>query len=45
MPPADPRLQYPVIANTSPEVDVEDEDILINPTVQFIIGGPDGDTG
>ena len=39
-------LVTPVIANVLPDGwMVEDEDILINPTGQFIIGGPDGDTG
>ena len=39
-------LITPVIANVLPDGwMVEDDDILINPTGQFIIGGPDGDTG
>jgi S-adenosylmethionine synthetase len=38
----------PYIEKTIPEnllKDLDDKDIYINPTGQFIIGGPDGDTG
>jgi S-adenosylmethionine synthetase len=39
-------LVTPVIENVLPKGwMLDDEDILINPTGQFIIGGPDGDTG
>ena len=39
-------LVTPVIANVLPDGwMVTDEDLLVNPTGQFVIGGPDGDTG
>ena len=39
-------LVTPVIANVLPDGwMVSGDDLLINPTGQFIIGGPDGDTG
>ena len=40
------NLVTPVIANVLPDGwMVEGEDLLINPTGQFVIGGPDGDAG
>lgn len=40
------RLILPIIEKTLPEGWMpKDEDILINPTGKFVIGGPDGDTG
>jgi len=42
------ELIYPYIKKTIPEnflKDLKDKDVYINPTGQFIIGGPDGDTG
>lgn len=40
------RLILPIIERTLPEGWMpKDEDILINPTGKFVIGGPDGDTG
>ena len=40
------RLILPIIEETLPEGWMpKDEDILINPTGKFVIGGPDGDTG
>ena len=41
-------LVYPYIKKSIPEnllKDLDDKEIYINPTGQFIIGGPDGDTG
>ncbi|MDB9890894.1 methionine adenosyltransferase [Alphaproteobacteria bacterium] len=39
-------LVTPVIANVLPEGwMVTGDDLLVNPTGQFVIGGPDGDTG
>ena len=41
-------LIYPYIKKSIPEnllKDLDDKEIYINPTGQFIIGGPDGDTG
>ena len=39
-------LVTPVIANVLPDGwMVEGEDLLVNPTGQFVIGGPDGDAG
>jgi S-adenosylmethionine synthetase len=39
-------LVTPVIANVLPEGwMVDGEDLLLNPTGQFVIGGPDGDAG
>ena len=39
-------LVTPVIANVLPDGwMVTDDDLLVNPTGQFVIGGPDGDTG
>ena len=42
------NLIIPYIKKSIPEnflVDLKDKEIYINPTGQFIIGGPDGDTG
>ena len=40
------NLVTPVIANVLPDGwMVEGEDLLVNPTGQFVIGGPDGDAG
>jgi len=42
------KLVYPYIKKSIPEnllKELEDEEVYINPTGQFIIGGPDGDTG
>jgi|TARA_B110000902_G_scaffold82341_1_gene97698 S-adenosylmethionine synthetase len=42
------NLIYPYIKKSIPEnllKDLDDKEIYINPTGQFIIGGPDGDTG
>ena len=42
------NLVIPYIKKSIPEnflVDLKDKEIYINPTGQFIIGGPDGDTG
>jgi len=40
------KLVKPIIADVLPDGwMVDDEDLLINPTGQFIIGGPDGDAG
>ena len=40
------KLILPIIEETLPEGWMpKDEDILINPTGKFVIGGPDGDTG
>ena len=40
------NLVKPVIANVLPNGwMVDGENLLINPTGQFVIGGPDGDTG
>ena len=40
------KLVKPVIADVLPSGwMVDDEDLLINPTGQFVIGGPDGDAG
>ena len=42
------KLVYPYIKKSIPEnllKELEDEEVYINPTSQFIIGGPDGDTG
>ncbi len=40
------NLVSPVIANVLPDGwMVDDEDLLVNPTGQFVIGGPDGDAG
>ena len=40
------NLVMPVIANVLPDGwMVEGEDLLVNPTGQFVIGGPDGDAG
>ncbi len=41
-------LVMPYISKSIPEIflkDLNEKDIYINPTGQFIIGGPDGDTG
>ena len=41
-------LVYPYIKKSIPEnllKELKDEEVYINPTGQFIIGGPDGDTG
>ena len=42
------ELVYPYIKRSIPEnllKELKDEEIYINPTGQFVIGGPDGDTG
>ena len=42
------NLIYPYIKKSIPEnllKELEDKEVYINPTGQFIIGGPDGDTG
>ena len=42
------KLVYPYIKKSIPEnllKELEDKEVYINPTGQFIIGGPDGDTG
>ena len=42
------ELVYPYIKNSIPENllrELNDKDVYINPTGQFVIGGPDGDTG
>jgi S-adenosylmethionine synthetase len=40
------KLVKPIVADVLPDGwMVNDEDLLINPTGQFIIGGPDGDAG
>ena len=42
------NIIYPYIKKSIPEnllKELEDKEIYINPTGQFIIGGPDGDTG
>jgi len=42
------NLIYPYIKKSIPEnlsKDLNDKEVYINPTGQFIIGGPDGDTG
>ena len=40
------KLVKPIVADVVPDGwMVNDEDLLINPTGQFIIGGPDGDAG
>jgi S-adenosylmethionine synthetase len=42
------KIIYPYIKKSIPEIflnDLNKKDIYINPTGQFIIGGPDGDTG
>jgi len=40
------KLVKPIVADVLPDGwMVDDEDLLINPTGQFIIGGPDGDAG
>ena len=42
------ELVYPYIKKSIPEnllKDLSDKEVYINPTGQFIIGGPDGDTG
>ena len=42
------ELIIPYIKNSIPEnflTDLDPKEIYINPTGQFIIGGPDGDTG
>ena len=42
------NLIYPYIKKSIPEnllKELNDEEVYINPTGQFIIGGPDGDTG
>ena len=42
------KLVYPYIKKSIPEnllKELEDREVYINPTGQFIIGGPDGDTG
>ena len=40
------NLVTPVIANVLPDGwMVKGEDLLVNPTGQFVIGGPDGDAG
>ena len=40
------KLVTPLIANVLPDGwMVESEDLLVNPTGQFVIGGPDGDAG
>ena len=42
------ELIFPYIKKSIPEnflKDLKDKDIYINPTGQFVIGGPDGDTG
>ena len=42
------NLIIPYIKKSIPEnflVDLKDNEIYVNPTGQFIIGGPDGDTG
>ena len=42
------KLIYPYIKKSIPEnllKELDDDEVYINPTGQFIIGGPDGDTG
>jgi S-adenosylmethionine synthetase len=42
------KLIYPYIKKSIPEIflkELNDKEVYINPTGQFIIGGPDGDTG
>ena len=42
------KIIYPYIKKSIPEIflnDLNEKEIYINPTGQFIIGGPDGDTG
>jgi len=42
------KLIYPYIKKSIPEnllKELDDKEVYINPTGQFIIGGPDGDTG
>ncbi len=42
------ELVFPYIKKSIPEQylnNLEDKEVYINPTGQFIIGGPDGDTG
>ena len=42
------KLIYPYIKKSIPEnllKDLDDKEVYINPTGQFIIGGPDGDSG
>ena len=40
------KLVKPIVADVLPDGwMVNDEDLLINPTGQFVIGGPDGDAG
>ena len=42
------EIIYPYIKKTIPEnflKDLDDKEVYINPTGQFIIGGPDGDSG
>ena len=40
------KLVTPVIANALPDGwMVDEQDLLVNPTGQFVIGGPDGDAG